>query len=245
MSIVSVNILKGIYEKPSICDLLVNLNNSIASNGKEQKVQFDLEIGHDIINIQQVQRIYYESKKLRGKTNTFGKVAKHEFLILKDMYRGGRGKQIHESEYEAYKNHQLFEEIQVDAAWSGIIVWRRIGLEYVGKDTEINLIRNFLIPYLLEIKGLSDVDFNTAMTEVHQKGLKEADISIMKCRMDIRIIKLLFPTIIRSIVEHYEVFYGVDSGVVEFNLSDYIRFQSLAYPQYKDYQTVAMYRKVA
>lgn len=246
MPIIEENIIKNIYEKANIADSLGNLHNTMSPDNSKQEVDFDLIIDQNTINIQPVQRIYYESKELRGKKDSSGKVAKHDFLILKDMYRGGRGKAIHESEYTVYKEHELFDEIQVDAAWSGVIVWRRIGLEYAGKDTENNITRNFLIPYLMEIKNLSDTEFDSAMEKVKQKGLK-ADIEIMQYRMPLAEIISLFPTIATQIYQHYHIFYGAapDAHDVEFNLSDYIRFQSIAYPEYKSYQTVAMYRKVA
>ncbi len=248
-------VLKQIYIKDNISDDIKNIISipSPVISPTTQKTEFNLSVNNTIINISPVKRDYYVDKELRGKKSASGKVAKHEFLILSPSYRGGRGKAIHNNEYKIYKELELFDEIQVDAAWSGIIAWRRIGLQYAGKDTESNIIKIFLIPYSLEIKKLNSENLKTVMAEVKNKGLKTIDIEHLQYRLQFDEILKIFPSIPTEIKQHYKVLYDIDSSAVDFNpsdevnfhLSDYIRFQALHYKSLKEYQTVAMYRKVS
>lgn len=241
--IIAQNLIQNIYQREGIADGIDVKNND---NGTlEQKVSFDLTNNQEIININPIQRIYYKEKILRSKKNENGKVAKHDFLILKNSFRGGRGRKIHDSEFEIYSQHKLFDEIQVDAAWGGIIAWRRIGLEYADKSTENNIINNFLIPYLLDVKKLNDEDFTRAMNDLNSLGIKEIDKNLMNHLLPLESVLSMFTSINDKIMEYYRVFYDVDSGEVVFGLSEYIRFYSIISPVYKEFQAVPMFRKIS
>ncbi len=241
--IIEQSIIQNIYKQEGIADDINIQNNDNGTD--EQKVAFNLISNQEIININPIQRIYYKEKVLRSRKNENGKVAKHDFLILKNNFRGGRGRKIHDSEFEMYSQHQLFDEIQVDAAWGGIIAWRRIGLEYADKSTENNIINNFFLPYLLEIKKLSNADLTTAMNDLNLVGIKGINKNLMNHSLPLESVLSMFTSINDNIIEYYKIFYNVESGNVIFGLAEYIRFYSIVSPVYKEFQAVPMFRKIS
>lgn len=105
------------------------------SGENEKKVDINIfasEEPHDQLNHQPIQRTYYAQKELRGKKGLIGKVAFHNYFILKKQYRAqGIMTKVHSKELETYKQLE-FQEIQLDAAWDGLIVWKKMNYIFDG-----------------------------------------------------------------------------------------------------------------
>ncbi|WP_201353733.1 hypothetical protein [Hydrogenimonas urashimensis] len=84
---------------------------------------------------QPIQRTYYRHKPLRGMKGT-GKVVKHELFYMCPFYRKkGIASALADNEMTIYRRNN-FDEIQLDAAADGVVVWQRLGFEYQRKSDE-------------------------------------------------------------------------------------------------------------
>lgn len=263
MSLMTNEALKEIYEKADIADSMVimynqtesiSLDDDCKSDDEEteeteethQKVNFTLSRANSIINESVVNRNYFSKKPLRS-SNKCGKVAKHELLVLKPDYRGGTGRSIHTSEFDYYRDNLLFDEIQVDAAWSGIIVWKRIGLNYEDPNFEESLKDLFFIPYLTEIKMYNDEEIDAIIDTLEREGFAEIDTQYLREDIKLKdIIAKLPDECENKIKSHYLSIERITDleQEVNFGLTEYLRVYSTTYPVYKDLQTVPMYRRV-
>lgn len=109
----------------------------------EKKVDIDIFASvspHDRLNHQPIQRTYYLQKELLGKKDLIGKVAVHNYFVLKDQYRSqGIMTKVHSKELETYKQLE-FQEIQLDAAWDGLIVWKKMNYQFINNIEESKVI---------------------------------------------------------------------------------------------------------
>ncbi len=262
MSIMQESDFKAIYENEGIADTwskVANisteltlegncLENEVASddNKIKQEVEFNLLISGNPINEPFVCRNYFSHKPLR-RINGCGKVAKHELLVLKPDQRGNKAKLIHETEFKYYKDNNKFDEIQVDAAWSGIIVWKRVGLTYQDKNFEEELKTLFYIPYLEIIKRHTDDEINDIIQILDNEGFGKINIQYLVATMKLQDIITLFPNECEeNIKRHYELMEKVTDlqSDVKIALTDFVRIISTTYKNHSKYQTIPMYRRV-
>lgn len=76
-----------------------------------------------------IENEYLRSAPLRSGDGQ-GKIAVNKLIRLKDEYKGkGLAKAFHNNEVETYQSNQ-FQEIQLDAAWDGLVVWGKLGFQY-------------------------------------------------------------------------------------------------------------------
>lgn len=101
-----------------------------------------------------IERTYFREKELLSKNSQNGKVVQHEYFILKDEFQGKKiVSKVHAKELESYRNNG-FEEIQLDAAWDGLVVWKKLFYKFANSTHE-NFIKIGIQRYLREIKGMS------------------------------------------------------------------------------------------
>jgi len=113
--------------------------DSDCTNNNEKSVICDIKKDNKLINETKIGRTYYREYDLI-KYIFKGKVAKHDMFILKAEYRNkGIAKSIHNNEMDIYQKNN-FKQIQLEAAFDGIIVWKKLGFNYVNKNAERNLI---------------------------------------------------------------------------------------------------------
>jgi hypothetical protein len=109
-----------------------------------------------------IERVYFRSKELFSKKEELGKVVKHEYFILKDEFQGNKiASAIHVKELETYHRNE-FDEIQLDAAWDGLIVWKKMFFKFASTRDE-SLIKIAIQKYLKEIKNMSIEEIEKAI----------------------------------------------------------------------------------
>lgn len=109
-----------------------------------------------------IERSYFREKPLFSKESQNGKVVKHEYFILKDEYQSkGIAKIIHVKELEAYRRNG-FDEIQLDAAWDGLVVWKKLFYKFASTRDE-NLVKIAIQRYLREVKNMSIEEIEKAI----------------------------------------------------------------------------------
>ena len=127
----------------------------------QKYVRIEVSTANDVLVERPVEREYFEQAKLLSKTG-YGKVAKHYLFRLKESYKQhGIGKELHANEFTLYKLRE-FDEIQLKAAWDGLVVWRRLHFRFINQDVEKSLLRK-LQAYLIEIKGYSKSEVATIL----------------------------------------------------------------------------------
>lgn len=101
-----------------------------------------------------IERSYFRNKVLFSDDSRIDKVVKHEYFILKDEFQGKKIiSKIHPKEMDIYRTCG-FKEIQLDAAWDGLVVWKKMFFVFKTKQDE-NLIKIAIQRYLREAKGMS------------------------------------------------------------------------------------------
>lgn len=255
MSLISYNDLLQIYISEDIASEIQQFASEIFplssiddSNDEKckQEVSFTLKKDNQDIHFNKIKRSYFSHKTLRS-TKKCGKVAKHELLVLKPLFRGRKGRNIHNSEYNFYKNNDKFDEIQVDAAWSGVIAWKRIGLKYENDDFEEILRNSFFIPYLTDIKMSTDDEINDIISILDERGFESIDLQYLVTTMKLKeIIDILPAECEANIKSHYQMIESVTDLEMEvkFGLTEYLRVFSTTYDIYREFQTVPMFRRV-
>lgn len=136
-------------------DFDVKSLDSECVSDNEKSVVFDIIKDDMIINESQIGRTYYKKYDLiKRKYKAKGKVAKHDMFILKEEYRNkGIAKLIHSKEMTIYKKNN-FQQIQLEAAFDGILVWKRLRFNYANEKAERNLIIAWK-KYAKDILGLN------------------------------------------------------------------------------------------
>jgi hypothetical protein len=139
-------------------------NNLISSNGVThlcnednsiKKVHIDI---YDTANTpmlkRPIERSYYRDFPLMSDSDNTGKVVKHEYFILQDAFQGKKiVSAIHPKEIETYRLCE-FKEIQLDAAWDGLVVWKKMFFKFKNPQAE-NFMKIAIQRYLKEVKGMS------------------------------------------------------------------------------------------
>ena len=110
----------------------------INPNVKEVEIGL-LDKDMDPMLIHPIKRTYFRDLQLKTYSGT-GKVAKHDLFVLKQDYRRkGFAKEFHKKELPIYKSKE-FNEIHLDAAFDGVIVWKKLGYSYEEESQNITLL---------------------------------------------------------------------------------------------------------
>lgn len=154
-SLISDTIIQNIYDDSSLVRSTVVQSQCI--NGNIDKKTF-INISDNVENmlVRPIERTYFSDKELYSskRIGETGRVVFHEYFILKPKFQGkGVVSRIHPKELIAYRDR--FDEIQLDAAWSGLVVWKKMFYKFKSKREE-NLIKIAIQKYLKEIKGMSN-----------------------------------------------------------------------------------------
>ncbi len=126
-----------------------------------------------------VARSYYRNYTLCADTALMGKVVKHEYFVLKDEFQDQKvASKIHKKEIQTYRACG-FKEIQLDAAWDGLVVWKRQHFKFYSPRDE-SLIKLGIQRYLRVVKGMSIEDINQVIKNkpfnIDPSYLKDATI---------------------------------------------------------------------
>ncbi|QSZ42835.1 hypothetical protein GJV85_12185 [Sulfurimonas aquatica] len=150
-----------------VCISLYDKNGNIINH--KQKLRYKCSLDLEYIP---VVREYYADKKLRGKSNS-GKVAYHHIFAL-SVKGDGTARQIANNENELYKANS-FKEIHIDATADGIIVWPRMGFEYVN-PTDLDIFMTKFDMYLDEYRADIDTNLKDEILDAIEKdGIKDLD----------------------------------------------------------------------
>jgi len=124
--------IKAIYESCQCVD-----HADVASNCNDVDIKvakINLTKDTTTINKVPIERKYCRNAPLQSIDGGHGKVVINKLFVLKDDYRGkNTTKKFHKKELELYAQNQ-FIEIQLDAAWSGITHWPKLGFEFYKLD---------------------------------------------------------------------------------------------------------------
>lgn len=157
-----------------------NSVDSVCDEGdsvQEARIEMFNHDGQSILEYPIVRK-YYVAKNLYFDASRQGKVAEHKLFKLLSTYRArGIAKSIHEKEMEVYRSHN-FDEIQLEAAWDGVIVWRKLFFDYVDIEEEKKIKRS-MVNYLAKEKRMSvkeiETEINKPITSIKSSLLKSED----------------------------------------------------------------------
>ncbi|GEM_PF-2554022 len=158
--IISDNAIKSIYKyKGTVSNVTVN-SHCVSDNVKTANINiFSSAEPSNQLNHQPIQRTYYNQKSLFKNPALSDKVVVHEYFILKEEYRGQHiMTKLHTKELQQYKLLN-FKEIQLNAAWDGLIVWKKMNYQFLNTIEESKAIIA-LQRYLREERQLSVNDIN-------------------------------------------------------------------------------------
>lgn len=134
--IISDTDIGSIYNIPQIAT--VNVRSGCLSN-QLKEAEINVTDSTTFMTAIPVQRSYHALKPLRAFAGV-GKVAEHKLFMLNPAYRNkGIATALAQNEETVYKNNS-FNEVQLDAAMDGIVVWKRLGYEYANKTDEDKLV---------------------------------------------------------------------------------------------------------
>lgn len=145
--------IKSIYKDDKII-----ITNSVASTCEDDDTKKSLvdmidKDGHTILQ-RAIERTYFRDKELYSNKMQTGKVVKHEYFILKDESQGKKiASKIHVKELETYSRN-TFKEIQLDAAWDGLVVWKKMYFKFASVKDE-SIIKIAIQMYLKQVKNMS------------------------------------------------------------------------------------------
>ena len=160
------------------------ITNSISSSCEDSDTKKTLIEVFDQNNINMLQRpierTYFRNKELYSDKTTTGKVVKHEYFILKDEFQGKKiVSNIHPKEMDSYRANG-FVEIQLDAAWDGLVVWKKMFYQFANVRDE-NFIKIAIQRYLREVKSMTIEEIGKAIKSnpfsVNPSHLKDASNS--------------------------------------------------------------------
>ncbi len=124
--------IETIYESCRCVDQANVTSDCIDADTKVSRI--NLSKNGTILNRAPIERQYCRNAPLRSIDNSHGKIVINKLLVLKDAYRGKKiTDKFHHKELEVYSRNQ-FVEIQLDAAWSGITHWPKLGFEFYKLD---------------------------------------------------------------------------------------------------------------
>lgn len=158
--IISDNAIKSIYKYKGTVSSVTVTSYCVSSN--EKKVDIDIFSSvepSNRLNHQPIQRTYYNQKNLFKNPSLIDKVVVHDYFILKGEYRGQHiMTKLHTKELQTYKLLN-FKEIQLNAAWDGLIVWKKMNYQFLNTIEESKAIIA-LQRYLREERQLSVNEIN-------------------------------------------------------------------------------------
>lgn len=139
-------------------------DNLISSNGVThlclednsiKKVHIDIyDTANTLMLKRPIERSYYRDFPLMADSESTGKVVKHEYFILQDAFQRKKiVSAIHPKEIETYRLCE-FKEIQLDAAWDGLVVWKKMFFKFKNSQHE-NFMKIAIQRYLKDVKGMS------------------------------------------------------------------------------------------
>lgn len=133
---------------------ILKMSHFCEEESSKKSVDIELQYdGNELLEMP-VTRDYFLNRQLLNKNQT-GKVAYHlSFIIKKDYRNQGLSKTIHENELLIYRNNS-FQQIQLQAASDGLVVWSRLLYKFVKTSDEKMVLRELRI-YLQEIKKIDD-----------------------------------------------------------------------------------------
>jgi hypothetical protein len=128
---------------------LCNEDNSI------KKVHIEIYDATDTFMLKRpIERSYYRDYPLIADSESTGKVVKHEYFILQETFRGKKiASAIHAKEIATYRLCD-FKEIHLDAAWDGLIVWKKMFFKFKNPQAE-SFMKIAIQGYLKAVKGMS------------------------------------------------------------------------------------------
>lgn len=91
---------------------------------------------------------YLKNHNLNTQKDTAGKIVKYAFVELKENERGKQYITTFEKKASEIYFDNDFMEIQLDAAWDGIIVWPKLGYSYCHKEKAEEIIWQLWRTYL-------------------------------------------------------------------------------------------------
>lgn len=145
--------IENIYKDDNL--IVTNSVSSTCNSDDIKKVEvviYDKD-GNDMLQ-RPIERTYFRDKELCSDNTITGKVVKHEYFILKDIYQGKKiVSEIHPKEMDAYRSDE-FKEIQLDAAWDGLVVWKKMLFKFASPSAE-SYIKISIQRYLKEVKNMS------------------------------------------------------------------------------------------
>lgn len=145
--------IENVYKDGNL--IVTNSVSSICDGNDTKKSEINIydKDGESMLQ-RPIERTYFRSKELCSDKATTGKVVKHEYFILKDIYQGKKiASHIHPQEMDAYRNNE-FKEIQLDAAWDGLVVWKKLLFKFASPSAE-SYIKISIQKYLKEVKNMS------------------------------------------------------------------------------------------
>ena len=143
--------------------IISNNVSSICEDNNTKKSLVNI-IDKDEISMlhREIERTYFREKELCSQKDQTGKVVKHEYFILKDEFHGKKiASKVHVKELETYRRTG-FNEIQLDAAWDGLVVWKKMLYKFASTRDE-SLIKIAIQRYLKEVKNMSIEDIEKAI----------------------------------------------------------------------------------
>lgn len=109
-----------------------------------------------------IERTYFREKELYSDKTITGKVVKHEYFILKDEFQDKKiVSRIHPKEMDSYRSNS-FVEIHLDAAWDGLVVWKKMLYQFASVRDE-NFIKIAIQRYLREVKNMTIEEIGKAI----------------------------------------------------------------------------------
>lgn len=153
--------IENIYKDDNLIVTNSILSNCETDDSKKSLIKiFDKD--SDCMLQRDIERVYFRNKELLSKKEELGKVVKHEYFILKDEFQGKKiASSVHVKELEAYRRNN-FNEIQLDAAWDGLVVWKKMFFKFASVKDE-SLIKIAIQRYLREIKNMSIEEIEKAI----------------------------------------------------------------------------------
>lgn len=133
-------------------------SNTVATLCRDDNTKVAQVLLYDTANtdmlIRPIERTFFRSKELLSAKGTQGKVVKHEYFVLKDEFRGKKVVSvIHPKEMDLYRACQ-FQEIQLDAAWDGLVVWKKMFFKFASPQAE-SFMKIAIQRYLRDVKSMS------------------------------------------------------------------------------------------
>lgn len=155
-----------IYKKYFVENIIVNYDNCVPNTIK--KLSLNLYTKENKPILLRPLEIYYHKNKQYISFKGIGKVVEIVYVSLNHTYRNkGYYKQVHLKELSTYKKYN-FKEIQLNAIYQGIIVWKKLGFNYVYIDDDKKMLATW-IDFMLNDK--LDIPFSRKVVIINKYKL--------------------------------------------------------------------------